>query len=104
MKQESIFKGTATALITPFDTDGSIDYDSLGRLIDFQISEKIDALVVCGTTGEAPSLTEEEQKEVIAFSVKKVTNSKFVTFFCQRFLIIFSTTLKSSGVVTFTLS
>ena len=72
MKQESIFKGTATALITPFDTDGSIDYDSLGKLIDFQISEKIDALVVCGTTGEAPSLTEEEQKEVIDFSVKKV--------------------------------
>lgn len=71
MKHDSIFKGTATALITPFDTDGSIDYDSLDRLIGFQISEGIDALVVCGTTGEAPSLTEEEQKSVIDFAVKK---------------------------------
>ena len=72
MKQNSIFKGTATALVTPFDTDGSIDYDSLKGLIEFQLANGIDALVICGTTGETPSLDEDEQKSVIDFAVKTV--------------------------------
>lgn len=71
MKKEVIFTGVATALATPFDTAG-IDFDSFSRMIDFQLSAGVDALVVCGTTGEASTLSEEEKKELIAFAVRRV--------------------------------
>ncbi len=70
MKQ-TIFEGIATALITPTNEQG-VDYNQLDRLIDWQIDEGIDALVICGTTGEASTLTDDEHKAVIAHSVKKV--------------------------------
>ena len=54
--KKTIFEGAATALITPFDANGKIDYKRFAELVEFQISEGIDALVVCGTTGEAPTL------------------------------------------------
>jgi 4-hydroxy-tetrahydrodipicolinate synthase len=66
-----VFSGCATALITPF-CNGKIDYESLERLIEFQITEKIDALVVCGTTGESATLSEDERRELISYTVKKV--------------------------------
>ncbi len=65
-----LFKGAATALITPF-CNNRIDYTSLGRIIEFQISEGINALVVCGTTGEVSTLTPEERKKLIEFTVEK---------------------------------
>lgn len=68
--KEIIFSGAATALITPM-RNGSVDYDDFGRLIDAQIACGIDALVVCGTTGEAAALTDEEHKECIRFTVEK---------------------------------
>lgn len=68
---ESIFQGICTALITPF-SDGRIDYDSAERLIEFQISEGIDALLVCGTTGESATLSEKEKKAFIRFAVDQV--------------------------------
>ncbi len=68
--KEIIFEGAATALITPMK-NGVVDYDSFGRLIDAQIAGGIDALVVCGTTGEAATLTDEEHKECIKFTVEK---------------------------------
>ena len=67
----TIFKGIATALITPFAADGSVDYEALGRIIDWQIESGIDALVACGTTGEGPTLTDEEHKEVIRYTVER---------------------------------
>lgn len=67
----SVFQGVATALITPF-SNGRIDYDSAERLIEFQISEGIDALLVCGTTGESATLSEKEKKELIRFTVDQV--------------------------------
>ena len=67
----TLFKGAATALITPFK-DGKIDYVSLGKLIEWQISEGIDALVVCGTTGEASTLSEKEKISVVKFTVDLV--------------------------------
>ncbi len=70
MKQ-TIFKGIATALVTPMHQDGSIDYESYGKLIDWQIEMGINALVACGTTGESATMTEEEHKEVIRFTVEK---------------------------------
>lgn len=68
--KKQIFKGIATALITPF-RDGSVDYDTFGRIIDFQIDKKINALVVCGTTGEASTLTDREHRETIAYAVRR---------------------------------
>ena len=66
-----LFKGCATAIATPFSETG-VNYDEFGKLIDFQISEGIDALVVCGTTGESATMTEEERKETMTFAIKKV--------------------------------
>ncbi|MCD8003467.1 MAG: 4-hydroxy-tetrahydrodipicolinate synthase [Clostridia bacterium] len=69
-----IFSGAATALITPFSSDG-IDFAALGRIVDRQMKEKISALVVCGTTGEAPTLTRDEAK-AIASNVKSRVGDK----------------------------
>ena len=69
--KNTVFTGAATAIITPFQ-NGKVDYDALGRLIEWQIAKGIDALVVCGTTGEASTLTDEEHREVIRYSVEKV--------------------------------
>lgn len=69
MKQTSIFRGAATALITPLTNEG-IDYEQFRRLIDWQIAEGIDALVIAGTTGEGSTLTDEEHREAIRFSVE----------------------------------
>lgn len=63
------FKGAATALVTPFDESG-IDFYSLARIIDFQIESGIDALVVCGTTGEAPTLSPDETASIVSFAVE----------------------------------
>ncbi len=69
--KKTVFTGAATAIITPFK-DNKIDYESFARLIEWQISEGIDAIVVCGTTGEASTLTDEEHKEAIKFAVDTV--------------------------------
>ena len=69
----SILTGTFTALVTPFTLRGeSVDYDSLGKLIDFQLSAGVHGLVVCGSTGEAATLSEEEYRAVASFTVKRV--------------------------------
>ena len=65
-----IFEGMATAIITPL-TENGIDYEAFARLIDWQIEKGINGLVVCGTTGESSTLTDEEHKEAIAFAVKQ---------------------------------
>ena len=66
----TVFKGSATALITPFIC-GNVDYIRLGSLIEHQIKEGADALVITGTTGESCSLTVEEQKEILRFALEK---------------------------------
>ena len=68
----SIFTGSAVAIITPFKNGGEVDYDSFSKVIEFQIANKTDAIVVCGTTGEASTLTHEEHLDVIAYCVKQV--------------------------------
>lgn len=65
-----IFEGMATAIITPL-TENGIDYEAFGKLIDWQIEQGINALVVCGTTGEASTLTDDEHRDAIAFAVKR---------------------------------
>ena len=71
MTTSPIFRGVATAIITPTNASG-VDYEAFGRLIDWQIAEGINAIVVCGTTGENPTLTDEEHKECIRFCVERV--------------------------------
>ena len=66
-----IFEGMASAIITPLNEKG-IDYELFAKLIEWQIAEGIDGLVVCGTTGEGSTLTDEEHKEAIKFCVEKV--------------------------------
>ncbi len=69
--KKPVFKGAATALVTPFTIDGAVDYDALGKLIDMQIRAGISALVICGTTGETPTLSDEEFCSILSFSVER---------------------------------
>ena len=69
--KNTIFKGMATAMVTPMTPHG-VDYDTLARFIDFQLEEGINALVAVGTTGESATLTPQERKDVIRFTVKRV--------------------------------
>lgn len=65
-------KGLGTALVTPFTEDGRVDYDGLGRLIDYQIDNGVDFLCVLGTTGEAATLSAEEKEGVIDYSIERI--------------------------------
>src|SRR5699024_7442916 len=64
-----IFKGCGTALVTPFTNDG-VNFEELRKLIEFQILEGADSLIICGTTGESSTMSLEEKKAVIEFSIK----------------------------------
>lgn len=66
-----IFKGSAVALVTPF-TDNGVDFEKLGKLIEFHIENHTDALVICGTTGESTTMNDAEQLSVIKYTVDKV--------------------------------
>jgi len=68
----SLFKGAGVALVTPFHVDKSVNYEELSRLLEFQIAGETDAIIVCGTTGEPATMTEEERLSVIAHTVKVV--------------------------------
>lgn len=68
--KNTVFTGIATALATPMTSRG-VDYDSYGRLIDWQIDSGINALVTCGTTGESSTLSEEEHQEVVRYAVRR---------------------------------
>ncbi len=68
----SIFTGSGTAIVTPMNADGSVNYESFRKLIEFQIENQTDAIIVCGTTGEASTLTHEEHLDVIKYCVDVV--------------------------------
>ena len=68
----SIFTGSAVALVTPFKADGAVDYDQLKSLVEYHVANKTDAIVICGTTGEASTMTEDEHMEVIRKCVEYV--------------------------------
>ncbi len=70
MKKHTVFRGAATALITPLNETG-VDYEAFGRLIDWQIEKGIDGLVIAGTTGEGATLTYQEHEECIRFAVER---------------------------------
>ncbi|MBL7574767.1 4-hydroxy-tetrahydrodipicolinate synthase [Peptoniphilus asaccharolyticus DSM 20463] len=68
----SIFRGSGVALVTPFNEDGNVNYTALDELLEFHLENSTDAIVIVGTTGEASTLTDEEQVEVVKFTVDKV--------------------------------
>lgn len=67
-----LFRGTGTALSTPFHPDGSVDYESLARLVDSQLNAGVEALIPCGSTGESATMTHEEKLAVIRFTIERV--------------------------------
>lgn len=66
-----IFTGSGVAIVTPFK-GSTVDYEKLGELLEFQIREKTDAIIICGTTGEASTMPDDEHIDVIEYAVKKV--------------------------------
>lgn len=67
----SIFTGAGVAIVTPMKADGEVNYEKFAELIEFQIQNKTDAIIVCGTTGESSTLTHEEHLEVIRYCVER---------------------------------
>ena len=72
--REPVFTGACTAIVTPFDQSGAIDYGCFGRLIDQQLDHGVDAICVCGTTGESATLSIREHIAAVAFCVKRVNH------------------------------
>jgi 4-hydroxy-tetrahydrodipicolinate synthase len=70
--KKTIFTGSAVALITPMNKDGSVNYETLGKLVDFHLNSGTSAFVACATTGESPVLSHEEHCKVIEYLVKRV--------------------------------
>lgn len=77
---KGFFKGTATAMITPFYTDGGVNLNAFGRMIEYQISSGTDALVILGTTGEPSTMTEDEKVAVMKYAVEKIAGRAKVIF------------------------
>lgn len=73
--KNTIFTGAGVAIVTPMNDDGSINFDELGRLIDFNIDNGTDAIIICGTTGESATMTDDEHIECIKFAVER-TNKR----------------------------
>ena len=69
--KNTIFTGAGVAIVTPMNEDGSVNYDAYADLIDFQIENKTDAIITCGTTGESSTLSDEEHREVIRFAIEQ---------------------------------
>lgn len=65
-----LFKGSGVALVTPFDKDNNINYEKVKELIEFHIANNTDAIIICGTTGESSTLSNDEKKELIKYSIK----------------------------------
>lgn len=72
--KKTIFTGAGVAIATPMNADGSINFDELGRLIDFNIDNKTDAIIICGTTGESATMSDEEHIECIRYAVERTNH------------------------------
>lgn len=70
--KKTIFTGAGVAIVTPMNDDGTVNFDKLGELIDYQINGGTDAIIICGTTGESATLSHEEHADAISYTVKKV--------------------------------
>lgn len=70
--KDIIFKGCATAIVTPFDENNNVNYEEFKKIVNYQIDNGVNGIVVCGTTGEAATMTKEEKEELIKYCVKIV--------------------------------
>lgn len=70
-----LFKGSGVAIVTPFNNNG-VDFDKLGELLDFHLQQGTDALIICGTTGESSTMSDEEKKEAIKYTVERIAGRK----------------------------
>ena len=100
--KKTIFTGAGVAIVTPMNADGSINFDKLGELIDFNIDNGTDAIIICGTTGESATMTDEEHIECIRYAVEK-TNHRIPVIAgagsnCTGTAIYLSTEAESYGV------
>ncbi|MDE6558029.1 MAG: 4-hydroxy-tetrahydrodipicolinate synthase [Clostridia bacterium] len=77
---KGFFKGTATAMITPFYDNGGVNFQAFGKMIEYQISSGTDALVILGTTGEPSTMTDEEKVAVMKFAIEKIAGRAKVIF------------------------
>lgn len=98
----AIFKGAGVAIVTPFQKDGSVNYDKFAELIEYQIEGGTDAIIVCGTTGESSTLTHEEHLDVIRFCAERVKGRIPVVAGtgsnCTETAVYLSTEAEKSGV------
>lgn len=98
----SLFRGSGVALVTPFTEEKDVSYEELGRLIEFQIEGGSDAIIVCGTTGEPVTMTEEERLSVISYTVEKTAGRVPVIAGsggnCTENVVAFSKKAESAGV------
>ena len=96
-----LFKGCGTAIVTPFNENG-VNFDEFKKLIEFQISEGVDALIVCGTTGESSTMTLDERKQTIEFAVKTANHRVPIIAGtggnCTQSVINFTKWAESAGV------
>ncbi len=74
MTKNRIFTSAGVAIVTPMNADGSVNYEAMGQLIEQQVAGGTDAIIVCGTTGESSTLTDEEHRRVIQFTVAQVNH------------------------------
>ena len=70
--KKTLFIGCGTALVTPFTQDNKINFEELKKLLEFQVEQGTDSIIICGTTGEASTMSLEEKKQVIQFAVETV--------------------------------
>ena len=70
--KNTIFTGAGVAIVTPFNLDGTVNYEEFAMNLDYQIDNGTDAIIVCGTTGEAATMTQKERMETIAYCVDRV--------------------------------
>ena len=101
MNLRTVLRGTGVAIVTPFDDNDSVDFDSLGNMIDFVISNGVEYIVSQGTTGETPTLDSHEKLDILAYTFEKINgrvpvvvgiggnNTKEVCNTLQKFCINF---------------
>ena len=87
MAKTLLFTGAGVAIVTPFNADGSVNYDSLRNMLEYQVENGTDAIIICGTTGEASTLTDEEQISVVKFAVDVINKRMLVVMIL---LMVFS--------------
>lgn len=97
----SLFRGAGVALVTPFTEEKDVNYEELGKLIEYQIEGGIDAIIVCGTTGEPVTMSEEERLSVIQYAVEKVAKRVPVIAGtggnCTENVVVFSKKAEQAG-------